>query len=220
MTNGVLLLAGTVFFLLSEWRNPATLGREGADVGTRLLGAFFQSVTMRTAGFNSVDLEGMNSASKLFASMLMFIGASPVSTGGGVKTTTMAALFLIVLSVVKGQTDTNVFRRKLPADLVRRALSIACISFGLTVACTMALTLCEQESVSFIDLLFESASAVATVGVSAVGSPNLHAASRWFLIPAMYLGRIGPMTLALALASRLGKAGNRVHYPEDQLLIG
>lgn len=216
----MLLLGGTLFFLTSEWSNPATLGREDANFGTRLLGAFFQSVTMRTAGFNSVDLQSMNSASKLFASMLMFVGASPVSTGGGVKTTTMAALFLIVWSVVRGQTDATVFRRKLPVALVRRALSIVCISFAMTMVCTIALTLCEHESVPFIDLLFESASAVATVGVSAVGSPNLHMSSRIWLIPAMYLGRIGPMTLALVLASRLGKSSNRVHYPEEQLLIG
>ena len=218
--NAALLLCGTLFYLLVEWNNPHTLGREGANFGTKLLGAFFQSVTMRTAGFNSVDLMGLTGASKLFSSMLMFIGASPVSTGGGVKTTTMAALLLIVYGVLRGRTDTQVFRRKLPVDLVRRALSIAFISFAMTMACTMALTLCEQDVVSFIDLLFEASSAVGTVGVSAVGSPNLHIGSRIFLIPAMYLGRVGPMTLALVLAAKLGKSDNRIHYPEEQILIG
>lgn len=220
IVNAVLLLGGMLFFALSEWNNPKTLAMDESGTGTRLLGSFFQSVTMRTAGFNSVDLGSMNSASKLFASLLMFIGASPASTGGGVKTTTVTAVLLIVLSVVRGQNEITVMKKKLPSDLVRRAFSIVFIALSMTLTCTLLLTWLEHDGVPFIDLLFESSSAVATVGVSAVGSPNLHPASRAVLIPFMYLGRVGPMTLAYAFARKLNAAANRVHYPEDNITIG
>ena len=106
----------------------ATLGAEGMGIGGKVMNAFFQSVTMRTAGFNTVDLAGMREASKLMSVILMFIGASPASTGGGVKTTTVSLLILLVLSVIRGQDEVNVMKRRLPADLMRRALVILVIS--------------------------------------------------------------------------------------------
>lgn len=220
LVSGILLLGGTAFFAMAEWQNPATLDLPGAHAGTKLLNAFFQSVTMRTAGFNSVDLASMTGSSKLVASILMFIGASPASTGGGVKTTTVALVLLSVLSVIRGQDEVTVMKRRLPADLVRRALAVIVIALTALLSCTVLLAWFEHDGVPFIDLLFEMSSGIATVGVSAVGTPNLSMPSRALLIPVMYFGRVGPLTLALALAGRQSRAQNRVHYPEDKIMIG
>lgn len=218
--TGVLLVGGTAFYALAEWSNPGTLGAEGMGVGGKLLNAFFQSVTMRTAGFNSVNLAELTDASKLASVMLMFIGASPASTGGGVKTTTVAMLFFVVMSVVRGDTEVNVMKKRLPPELTRRALAIVTITLLLMLVCTLGLAWAEHDGVPFIDLLFESASAMATVGVSAVGTPALHPLSRALIIPIMYFGRVGPLTLALAFANKQNSAKNRVRYPEDKILLG
>lgn len=215
-----LLLVGTLFFALTEWHNPLTLAKDDAAPAQRLLNAFFQSVTMRTAGFNSVDLAEMKESSKLMAVLLMFIGASPASTGGGVKTTTMSVLLLILISVVRGDEHVNVFGKRLPTGLMRRALAILFIDLMILLGCTMLLTLAENEGLPFLDLLFESASALATVGVSAVGTPKLSFLSRLTLIPVMYFGRVGPLTLALALAHKQSDTQNRIKYPEENIMIG
>lgn len=220
LMTGSLLMLGTVFYALVEWRNPQTLAADGAGGGSRLLNAFFQSVTMRTAGFNSVDLSKLTEASKLFSVCLMFVGASPASTGGGVKTTTISVLALIVLSVARGQNDVSVLGRRLPSGLLRRALSILFITLVILLAGTMVLTLVERNRMPFIDLLFESASAIATVGVSAVGTPNLSLVSRITLIPMMFFGRVGPLTMALALANKQSATQNHLRYPEENIVIG
>ncbi|MBR2663333.1 MAG: Trk family potassium uptake protein, partial [Clostridia bacterium] len=119
----ILLLSGTFFYWLAERMNAETLA--GCNEGNKVLNAFFQSVTMRTAGFNSIDLFRLRDGSKLFSSFLMIIGASPASTGGGIKTTTMAALAFLMLSVVRGESEINVARRRLPDDIARRALAVA-----------------------------------------------------------------------------------------------
>lgn len=220
LMTGSLLMLGTVFYALVEWQNPGTLAVDGAGGGSRLLNAFFQSVTMRTAGFNSVDLSKLTEASKLFSVCLMFVGASPASTGGGVKTTTISVLALIVLSVARGQNDVCVLGRRLPSGLLRRALSILFITLIILLAGTMVLTLAERDGMPFIDLLFESASAIATVGVSAVGTPNLSLISRITLIPMMFFGRVGPLTMALALANKQSATQNHLRYPEENIVIG
>ena len=218
--SGGLLVLGTVCYALIEWNNPATLAADGAGAGSKLLNAFFQSVTMRTAGFNSIDLAAMTDASKLVSVLLMFVGASPASTGGGVKTTTMSVLILIVISVVRGQENVTIFGRRLPTDLVRRALAILFITMSVLIGGTVALTLLENDRRPFIDILFETASAVATVGVSTVGTPSLHPVSQAVLIPMMFFGRVGPLTMALALANRQRSEKDPVKYPEEKIMIG
>lgn len=217
--SGVLILLGTAFFTLTEWHNPGTLGAvDGA--GNKLVNALFQSVTMRTAGFNSVDLAAMHDGSKLVSVMLMFVGASSASTGGGVKTTTIAVLLLTVWSVIRGDEEITVMRRRLPPSLVRRALAIFMVSLFLLTGTTIALSMTEGGRHSLIDLLFEAASALATVGVSSAGTPGFTPAGRALLMPVMYLGRVGPLTLALALARRQGSRRTKVRYPEETITIG
>ena len=219
VVTAALLLAGTLFYALVEWGNSGTLAVDGANPGTKLLGAFFQSVTMRTAGFNSVDLAAMTDASKLMSVILMFIGASPASTGGGVKTTTISVLLLIVLSVVRGQENVNVFGKRLPQDLMRRALAILFITLMVLLAGAVGLALMEPD-IPMIDLLFEAGSAIATVGVTSAGTPGMSTGGHIILIPMMFFGRVGPLTMALALANKLGKGQNKLKYPEEKIMIG
>lgn len=218
LATGLLLLFGSVFFCLAEWTNDATLG--SLSPAARIMNGFFQSVTLRTAGFNSIDQAGMRDASKLMSVIFMFIGASPASTGGGVKTTTVSVLFLIVYSVVRGQQQVNLMGRRLPADLMRRALTILFISLAILLIGTMALTILEGGNVPFLDILYECASALGTAGVTSVGTPNLRLASRAVLIPMMFFGRVGPLTLALALTNKQKNDQNLLKYPEEKIMIG
>ena len=203
-----LLLMGTVFYALVEH------GR--LDV----LNAFFQSVTMRTAGFNSVDLASFTDGSKLFSSLLMIIGASPASTGGGMKTTTVAVVVLLIVSVVKGDDGVNAARRRFSADTVRRALAVVALFLAMLLLGTLSISIIENGRFSLADILFECSSAMGTVGVSAIGTPNLHPVSRALLMPMMFLGRVGPLTLAVAVARRQDYIKPVAKFPEEKIMIG
>ena len=216
----LLLLGGTLGVALFEWRNPATLGAANLSSAERLLNAWFQSVTMRTAGFNSIDLASMTDASKLLSVLLMFIGAAPASTGGGVKVTTLGVILCVVFSVIRGREHITVFKRRLAQDLARRAIAILFISLAILIGGSMALTLFEQGRIDFLDLLFEAASAFATVGVTSAGTPQLTAGSQALLIPMMFFGRVGPLTLALALAHRQEQQKDLITFPEEKIMIG
>ena len=218
MTTLVLLLAGTVFYWIVERTNAETLA--GCSEGEKILNAFFQSVTMRTAGFNSFDLSGFRDGSKMFSSLLMIIGASPASTGGGIKTTTIATLTLLMLSVVRGESEVNVARRRLSDDISRRALAVAVLFLTTLLTGTLIISLIENGRFPLEDILFEASSAMGTVGVSAIGTPNLSSASRAILLPMMFLGRVGPLTLAVAVAKRQGGLRTASKYPEERIMIG
>ena len=207
VSTAALLTLGTLFFMFAERHMDA-------------LNAFFQSVTLRTAGFNTVDLAGMKDGSKLFSSLLMTIGASPASTGGGMKTTTVAVLALLMVSVVRGENEVNVARRRFSGDTVRRALAVAVLFLSVLLMGVLAISLIEDGRFSLADVLFECSSAMGTVGVSAIGTPNLTAASRALLMPMMFLGRVGPLTLAVAVARRQGKSRSLSKYPEEKIMIG
>ena len=218
MTTLVLLLAGTAFFWLAERTNPETLA--GCPEGEKALNAFFQSVTLRTAGFNSFDLSRFRDGSKLFSCLMMMIGASPASTGGGMKTTTVATLVLLVLSFVRGRNEVNVARRRLSGDIPRRALAVAVLYLTMLITGTLVISLIEDGRFPLADVFFEASSAMGTVGVSAVGTPNLSPAGRAVLLPMMFLGRVGPLTLAVAVAKRQGGARSVSKYPEERIMIG
>ncbi len=218
MTTAALLLAGTVFYWLVERTHAETLA--GFHEGEKILNAFFQSVTMRTAGFNSFDLSGFRDGSKLFSSLLMMIGASPASTGGGIKTTTIATLALMMLSVVRGESEVNVARRRLSDDVLRRALAVAVLFLTTLLTGTLMISLIENGRFPLADILFEASSAMGTVGVSSIGTPNLSSASQAVLLPMMFLGRVGPLTLAVAVAKRQGRIKTGSKYPEERIMIG
>ena len=215
--TGILLLGGTLIVLATEWSNPATLGP--MNFFQKLQAAFFQAVTLRTAGFNTIDQAALMPATKLLSVLLMFIGASPASTGGGIKVSTMAILFLTVRMVVRGRLEISAFHRTIPRALTQRALAIVFIGVCVLLLDVMALTLLEPGT-DTLDLAFECASALGTVGVSSVGTFNLGAISRLLLILTMYIGRVGPLTLTMAIGHRQAQPREMYRYPEDRVLVG
>ena len=149
----------------------------------------------------------------------MLIGAAPASTGGGVKVTTFAVMALVVRMVARGDSSINVFHRRLERTLVQRAVAIILIAVSIVFVDVIALSLL-QPGMDILDLAYECASAMGTVGISAVGTPSLKLASKLFILVTMYLGRIGPLTMALLLARRQAAAKEIFRYPEDRVMIG
>lgn len=213
-TTAFLLVLGFLLMLLLEWNNGSR------SIGQRVLDALFQSVTTRTAGFTAIDQGKLTDGGKLTSVLLMFIGASPASTGGGTKTTTVCILFLVALATVRGQRDVNAFGRRLPLTLVRTAICILLANMLLLIAGTIALSVTEAErGFSLIDLMYETVSALSTVGLTALGTPKMSGAGRAIMILYMYIGRVGPMTIMLTLAKG-GQGSAQVTYPEEHLIIG
>lgn len=217
-----LLLVGTVGILLLEWNNPKTLDAEHLSAGDKIINSFFQATTLRTAGFASIDQAGLTDTSKLLSVILMFVGASSASTGGGVKITTASVVVLMVVSVIRGRENINLFGKQISQQQVRRALTIVVISLAIVLLCSCALSLSERDSgISMMDLVFEATSAFATVGLSSANTATLNTLSQMLLMPIMFFGRVGPLTLAFALASRMeSNPQNRLHYPEEKIIIG
>lgn len=219
--TGALLLFGTAAALALESSNAGTFGAD-MGFGAKLMNSFFQSVTFRTAGFASVDQAKLTDASKLLGCLLMFIGASSASTGGGIKTTTAVMLWLVVWSVIRGRERITVFGREISVDTARRSMTIAFIGFAMVLFSACALSVIERgRGFAMLDLIFETTSAFSTTGLSSVGTSALHPASQWLLMPLMYFGRVGPLTLAAALAGRAESGHiNRVRHPEEKIMIG
>lgn len=214
--SSALILAGALFVFIVEFNNPETLGLR--PIYEKALAAFFQSVTARTAGFKTVSLSGLTSAAKFLMIILMFIGASPASTGGGIKTTTFSLILLTACSVIRGQEDLTAFRRRIPRSLAARALAISLISLLALVGLTMALSL--LEFVPFLDIMFSAAAALTTVGMTSVDIGGMQDVSKILLVLTMFMGRVGPLTLTLAFARRQSQTGNGIHYPEERIMVG
>ncbi len=214
VTTGALLLVGTVGLLAMEYANPNTLGDMGLPA--KLMNAFFASVTPRTAGFSTVDVGKMTPQGLLFTISLMYIGAASGSTGGGIKVNTFAVLTAAVFSAIRGRTEATAFGRELPQDHVYRALTVALLALGLVFSVALILTITEPFSV--IQLLFETTSAFGTVGLSTGITPDLSVIGKLLITATMYVGRVGPLTVALALAQR--EQHIRHKYPEGRLKIG
>lgn len=217
VSYGALLLGGTVIVLALEWSNPGTLGP--LPFGEKLLAALFQSMTLRTAGFNTIDQAALRDSTKLIGGFLMLVGAAPASTGGGVKVTTLAITVLTVRMVARGESDITVFKRRLDRGLIQRSVAIMCIAVAVAFVDVCALSLMQPDA-AFLDLYYECVSAVGTVGISAIGSANLKPLARVLIIITMYIGRIGPLTMALLFTKRQSHAKELLRYPEDRVMIG
>ena len=215
LTTGILLLFGTVAFLLLEWNNPGTLGE--MPIWQKFLNSIFQSMTLRTAGFSSVDQGALTEGGKALSVVLMFIGGSSGSTAGGIKTVTVIVLLLFMWTRIRGRKTVTVFKRTIPGDKVTDAMTIIVIVVGLAFA--GAIVVCTTSGISFLDAFYEASSAIATVGLSAAGTANLSAVSHYLLIVFMYFGRVGVLTISLGFL--LGnKADDRFQYADTNLLIG
>lgn len=212
--TGLLIGIGMIGFALLEGRNPATLG--SLSTGDAFWASFMQSVSPRTAGFNSVDLNCLRVPTMIFTIFLMFIGASPASTGGGIKTTTFALLLLNIWQVVWGKSECEIFGRRIGEETLFQAFAITSLSLLWVAFATLALTCLEDTS--FLAAAFEVVSAYATVGLSTGLSQHIGTASKIILILSMYAGRVGFMTFALALAAN--KPSGHIHYPKEHIIIG
>ena len=215
LTSSVLLLLGG---MLMYWLLESTGVRANEPAGDRLAEAWFQSVTFRTAGFNTVDHSDLQPGTKLFAIGLMFVGASPGSTGGGVKTIAVAIIVLTLLSILRGRERVECHGRTIPGDQIRSAFILFFMGLVTTMLAALLLSVFENNSERFIDHLFEATSAYATVGVSADITGKLTAASQIVLIITMFVGRIGPLTLLVALTNQNGRA--YYQYPEERVALG
>ena len=187
------------------------------SIGNRLLNGFFQSVTVRTAGFASVDQAKLTEASKAVAMILMLIGGSSGSTAGGMKTVTMVVLVLFVAARARGRSTVHVFKRTIPNNQVLDAMTVAAIMLCLTLF--GAIFICVTSPVSFVDGAFEAVSALATVGITAGVTPLLSVAAQYLMILFMYFGRVGVLTISLGFLMG-SKAQERFQYAQTNLLIG
>jgi trk system potassium uptake protein TrkH len=212
--NTALLLFGTLYLFFGEFLHAF----QNMVILEKLQVAFFQSVTARTAGFSTVNLNSFHPHTIFMLAILMFIGASPGSTGGGIKTTTFAVLLQSVTATLKGRYDVEFFERRIPGQTVVKSIAIFIISMGLVSIGILFLTRVEPDK-SFISVLFEVVSAFGNVGLSLGVTPFLSILGKLFIVGIMYLGRVGPLTLVLAVGSRV-ILPSKVEYPEGKVLIG
>lgn len=215
-----LILLGTFFIALLEWNNPRTMGAMSS--GDKLLNSLFLSVSCRTAGFNSFPLEDMSSLTKLVSVFLMFIGAAPGSTGGGLKITSIAVLTATAFCVLRGKEDTHIMKRKISKQVIYKAWTILFVASAVVIAatCLIGFTIHRDgTAVADIDALYESVSAFATVGLSVGVTGVANLASRIMLAAMMFLGRVGPVSLALSLAVKADKNDHQV-FPEGKIMVG
>ena len=212
-----LLTLGTLGFYLLEHHNPATMGTLNA--AGKFQAAFFQSVTTRTAGFASISQSGLTNGSKLLASMLMIIGGSPAGTAGGIKTTTVAVLLLTAISVLRGNKDTECYGRKITFEIIRVGITITLVTFVFWLFGVTVMTVIEPQQ-KVLDLMFEATSAMATVGLTADLTPVLSDISHVVLMLMMYIGRIGPMTMALIFSGHVDKKNQFRTLPEAKIMVG
>ena len=211
-----LVIIGMVAMFFLEYSNKSTIGN--LSFGQKLEASFFQSVTTRTAGFNTISILGLKRSTSLLFVILMFIGASPGSTGGGIKTTTIGLIILGTLATLKNKDTIEYDKRSVSWRIYSKAITVLFISLIYTTICVFLLILFERNK-NLLDLVFEVFSAFGTVGLSRNLTPSLADISKFILIVTMFVGRVGPLTIALALSKSNLKKG-RYTYPQENILIG
>lgn len=214
-TTAVLIVTGAVCFYIFEYGNPETM--KGLPVGDRILLSLFQSVTTRTAGFATVPQQNLTVSSSVLSLLLMFIGGSPVGTAGGIKTVTFAVLAASAVSVIKNKNDVNMFGRRISISAVRKASAVAAVSFMIAFLSSLLLS-CVTNAPA-LDIFYETVSASATVGLSRNLTASLNTAGKFIIAFTMYLGRVGPISLAIAITGKT-KNENIVKNPFEEISIG
>ena len=213
--TAVLVLGGGVLIFLFEYHNPLTLG--GLSLGDKLQVALFQSITTRTAGFATVPQEHLTNAGALLCLLLMFIGGSPVGTAGGIKTVTAAVLVVSAMASIRSRSEVTIFHRNISKQTVDKAVAVTVMSFGILFLSTLLLAAVTQADA--LDILYETVSATATVGLSRNLTARLNEAGKIIVIGTMYLGRVGPISLALALNTNR-RSNNLVKNPTEEISVG
>ncbi len=214
--TAILIAVGTLMTLLSEWGNPSTIGNAG--FGEKLVESFFYSVSLRTAGFNTFDLASMDSMTKLFSILLMFIGVAPGSTGGGIKITTFAIIIMTILSVIQNKSDTIIMGRKIDKESVYKSLTIIVLA-AMIVGATAFVLFYTNTGIAGIDSVYEAVSAFSTSGLSVGVSAVSGIISRIILCLTMFIGRVGPVSFAISISVNRAGMKNEI-YPEGKLMVG
>lgn len=215
--TSVLIVSGTLAFLLLEYNNPGTIG--DMSFGEKLMSSLFHSVSTRTAGFATVPQGELTQGTMFMTCILMFIGGSPGGTAGGVKTTTIAMLILCCVSVLQNKKDVECFGRRIQADNIRTGICVVILAFVSLLAGTTLLTIFEGD-VDFIRIMYETTSAIGTVGLSADLTSQLCTASKFVIMILMYIGRLGPITFALAFGTGRKSKNHIRQLPVQGILIG
>lgn len=210
----ILLILGTVLFFIIEYTNPYTIGNLAGS--GKITASLFQSVIARTAGFNSIDISSIRDTSAFLLIILMFIGGSPGSTAGGIKTTTFGVIAITAISTIRGEQDVAIFKKRIGEEVIKKSISIVFISLTLIAMVSFILTITEE--LTFLDLLFETTSAFATVGLSRGITSSLSNIGKLIITLTMYIGRVGPLTMAFALSKRRGQ--NKFRYVEGNIIVG
>ncbi|MGN9164680.1 TrkH family potassium uptake protein [Tissierellaceae bacterium HCP3S3_D8] len=210
----ILLILGAILFFGIEYSNPATLGN--LNGGAKVSASIFQSVIARTAGFNSVDLSQIRDTSTFLLIILMFIGGSPGSTAGGIKTTTFGVIAITSISTIRGDEDVVIFKKRISEGVIKKSISIVFISMVLVIIVSFILTITEEAG--FLDLLFETTSAFATVGLSRGITSTLSNIGKTIVLITMYIGRVGPLTMAFALGRKSKQ--RKFRYSEGNIIVG
>ncbi|MFC3885870.1 TrkH family potassium uptake protein [Bacillus songklensis] len=213
--SALLVILGTIIIFILEFNNPKTL--QPLSISGKVLGSLYQAVTPRTAGSNTLNIPDLRQSTLFLIIFLMFIGASPGSTGGGIKTTTFTTLLGAVWSQIKGKEDVIFFRQRIVYNTIYKALTVTLSGLFIVMAVTMVLTITETGK-EFLMILFEAVSAFATVGLSMGLTPELTPIGRVIIILTMFAGRLGPLTFAYAVTLR--RNGDPFRYPKGKIMIG
>lgn len=214
-TTAILILGGSFLIFLFEYNNPLTIGN--LSLFDKIQVSVFQSVTTRTAGFATVPQQNLTNASSVLCLLLMFIGGSPVGTAGGIKTVTFAVLVVSALATIQNKEEVSLFHRNISRQTVNKAIAVTTMSFAILFVSTIAL--CAVTATDTLDIVYETVSATATVGLTRDLTPKLNAAGKAIIIATMYLGRVGPISLALALNAKK-KHQNIIKNPTEEISVG
>jgi trk system potassium uptake protein TrkH len=221
VTTGILVAGGWVAFAAFEWRGALA----ELSIPLKVVNALFLSITPRSAGFNSIDYAQATDSTNFLTILLMFVGGSPGSTAGGVKTTTIALLFLLAWSRFRGYEVTHAWGRSIPEETIQRAVGLALTAFALTTASIFLYTFTEQTgstpgNARFFSIMFEAASAISVTGLSLGATETLSSAGKWITIFLMFIGRVGPLTFAAALALAAYRHREQFRYAHEDVIVG
>lgn len=213
----ILIISGTLITLITEWNNSSTIGN--MSFSQKIINSLFHSISLRTAGFNSIDLASMNSITKLISLFIMFIGCAPGSTGGGIKITTFSIILMTVISVIKNEDDTVIMGRRIDKESVYKSLSIIILAAFITSLAAIILFY-SNTGISGIDAAFEAVSAIATTGLSVGVAGSSGIISRIILCIAMFIGRVGPVSFAMSISAKRDSHNKNEIYPEGKMMVG
>lgn len=215
VSSAILIAGGALLIFIIEYNNPETIGN--FSIPKKIMASFFQSVTSRSSGFYTISQKGLRDASAMISMALMFVGGSSVGTAGGVKTTTVAVLFITAMCVVRGSEEISAFKRRIPLGTIRKALSVVLFSFIalLVVICLLSVV----NGGDFMDVSYEAAAAITTSGLSRGYTDNLNQAGRIIVMICMYIGRVGPISMAIAF-SESGRKKPMIVYAEEDVTVG